>query len=96
MYYYLHKVSSETYILNFVYLSSITVLYIYVSDDVRFRGCFSKRKGVCEQESLGNSDLYYWITHSDMRVPKHTMNEHGWVDAVSRINEIKATVRLTD
>jgi len=31
-----------------------------------------------------------------MRVPKHTMNENGWVEAVSRIVEIKVTVSLTD
>ena len=32
---------------------------IYINNDVKIRGCFSKPKGVHKQESLGNTSVLY-------------------------------------
>jgi hypothetical protein len=86
MYYYQYKVSYETYILNFGYLPSINL-------HLRERGCEDPWLFVEAKRGLWVSKYGKWWS---MPVPKHTMNEHGWVEAVSRINEIKDTVSLTD
>jgi len=54
MYYYLTKISSETKIFIFVYLSSghSTCTSARIWETVVI---FSKQKGVCEQNSLGNT-----------------------------------------
>jgi hypothetical protein len=48
-----HKISSD---INFLFwIPIIWTSYIYVSKDVRIRGCFSRPKGVREQKSLGKT-----------------------------------------
>ena len=52
MYSQLSKISSEIYFFFKFWISIIRTLYIYMSDNVRIRGYFSKPKGVLEQKHL--------------------------------------------
>jgi len=50
--------------INFkIWIPTIETLYIYVSQDIRIRGYFSKPQGVREQKSLENIDINFLFLH---------------------------------